>query len=221
MGPVLVAAVIAAAVSAAGWVVNYILSSKLERERTRQAARLTHVQNQLERLYGPLAFLVYEGRKAFNDVWEKFGGQAIFTGDRELSQEELDLWLFWVDNEFIPRNTKIEQLLSANTHLIPGKRLPDSYIKFLDHHIGWHMEHLRWTEGGTRYSWHSKINWPKSFEDEVLSTFEDLMEEHAALIGSVGGSEAASRPSPNRGQGGHPPQRQRPSQLPGLGGPGG
>ena len=193
MGPAIAVAVIAAAVSVAGWVVNYVLSSKSERERTRRAARLAHVQNQLERLYGPLAFLIYEGRKAFNDIWEKFGAKSIFTEDGELSEKELDLWLFWVDHEFIPRNVEIERLLSANTHLIPGKRLPDSYVKFLDHHISWHMEHLRWKESGIRYSWHSKVNWPREFEDEVLSTFGDLMEEHAALIGSVGGPCQRSR----------------------------
>ena len=30
-----------------------------------------HVQKQLELLYGPLAFLIYEGRQAFDDLWEK------------------------------------------------------------------------------------------------------------------------------------------------------
>jgi hypothetical protein len=84
------------------------------------------------------------------------------------------------------------QTLSTHTHLVVGDWLPDSYIKFLDHHNSWYMEHQRWKGEGVPYAWHSKINWPREFEDEIISTFEQLMKEHAALIGIIGGTEASS-----------------------------
>lgn len=103
------------------------------------------------------------------------------------TDEELDLWLFWVDHDLMPRNAKMEELLARNAHLIFGNELPKSYIAFLNHYNNWRMEHDRWKEANIPYSWHSKINWSKEFEDEVLRTFKGLMEDHAELIGAIGG----------------------------------
>jgi hypothetical protein len=192
MGPAITVAVIAAAVSAVGWIVNYILSSRSERERSRLASRLSHIQKQLELLYGPLAFLMLEGRRSLKDLIDKLGRNHVFMHNRELPKDELDLWLFWVDHDLMPRNITVKNLLSTHAHLVAGDKLPDSYIRFLDHHNSWHIEHLRWKEEGVPYAWHSKINWPRDFEDEIISTFEQLMKEHAALIGIIGGTEASS-----------------------------
>src|SRR5262249_25636582 len=155
MEPAITVAIIAAAISVLGWLVNYILSSRSERERTRLASQLSHVQKQLELLYGPLAFMIYEGRQTFNDLREKLGPRPFFGGGRVLTDEELDLWLFWVDHDLMPRNAKIEELLATNSHLIDGDELPASYITFLNHYNSWRIEHDRWKEKDVRYSWHS------------------------------------------------------------------
>lgn len=183
--PAITVAIIAAAVSVVGWIVNYIFTSAAERRRALRASRLSHIQQQLELLYGPLAFLIYEGRRTWSDLLEKLGREHVFM-QHELPKEELNLWLFWVDHDFMPRNSAIEALLASNAHLIDGVKLPDSYVAFLDHHNSWHIEHLRWKEEGIPYSWHSKENWPDQFENEVLSTFERLMGEHGRLIGVIG-----------------------------------
>ena len=109
---------------------------------------------------------------------------------RKYRPDDLELWLYWVDNEFMPRNKSIKALLSSHTHLVAGGILPPSFIRFLDHHNSWNIEHLRWKEQQIPYAWHSKINWPRDFEDEVIATFENLMKEHAALIGIIGGTSS-------------------------------
>jgi hypothetical protein len=182
MEPAITVAVIAAAVSAVGWIVNYILTSRSERERTRLTSRLNHVEKQLEFLYGPLAFLVYEGRQTWEDLLHKLGRNHVFVAGHELPQQELDLWLFWVEHDFMPRNLTIKNLLASNAHLIDGAELPRSYIEFLNHHNSWQIQHQRWKEQDIEYSWHSDINWPGAFEDEVVSTFTRLMKEHETLI---------------------------------------
>lgn len=192
MQPVITVAVIAAAVSAVGWIVNYVLALRSERERSRLAARLSHIERQLELLYGPLAFLVYEGRRSFIDLLDTLGRKHVFKDNDELPSDELELWLFWVDRDLIPRNIAIKNLLSSHTQLVAGDHLPPSYIRFIDHHNSWHIEHQRWKERQVPYSWHSKLNWPRDFEDEVISTFEQLMKEHATLIGIIGGTEVSS-----------------------------
>lgn len=187
MEPAITVAVITAAVSVAGWVASYIASLLVESTKAKQAARLVHIERQLELLYGPLAFLIYEGRRTWQDLEQKLGRESIFRLGHP-TPEELEVWLFWVDNDFMPRNAKIKELLAANTHLVTGDRLPTTYITFLDHYNSWEFEHRRWKTDGIEYSWHSKIDWPPAFEEEVLSTFNDLMREHAGLRGEISGA---------------------------------
>lgn len=186
MNVTITVAVIAAAVSAIGWVVTYMLARRAERVRIRLTARLAHIQKQLEELYGPLVFLVYEGRATFADLWTKLGPNSIFADGRQLSDAELKTWLFWVDHEFMPRNGAIQQLLATKTHLIEGDGLPASHVRFLDHYNNWKMDHLRWKEEDMPYSWHSKVDWPAEFESEIIATFERLKKSHAMLLGAVG-----------------------------------
>lgn len=185
MNPPVTAAVIAASVSVLGWVINHILSSRSERKRARLTARLSHIEQQLSKLYGPLAFLIYEGKATFSDLLQSLGRSYVFRGDEQLPDDELRLWLFWVDHDFMPRNDKIQSVLSMNSHLITGQELPESYIRFLDHHNSWRLVHERWKIDGIEYPWHSKINWPVDFEDDVLTTFRRLMRTHSELVGAV------------------------------------
>jgi hypothetical protein len=133
MNIAVVIAVIAGLVSAVGWLVNYLLSSKAALKRQRLISRLAHIEAQLKQLYGPLAFFIIEGRASALDLISTFGRTPFTTGE-ELSTQELSQWLFWVDNDFMPRNAAIQALLSGNSHLIDGESIPGSYIEFLDHY---------------------------------------------------------------------------------------
>ncbi|UKY50807.1 hypothetical protein [Streptomyces inhibens] len=190
MDSTFLAAVIAAAVTAGGWLVNHTLSARADLKRRKAEARLTHIENQLEQLYGPLLFLIKEGRSAFHDFCETLGHNYVFAPGRPLSPEEQELWLFWVDREFMPRNEAIQDLLSSKTHLIAGHQMPDSYMAFIDHYNSWRVTHLRWKEKGVPYSWHSKVNWPQSFETDVITTYERLKSLQIQLTGLVRGMEA-------------------------------
>jgi hypothetical protein len=175
-------AVIAGSVSAIGWLVNHILSERAERSRGKHQARLAHVEKQLEELYGPLFFLVHEGTSSFKDFCETVGRNIVFMND-EISQGDLKTWLFWVDNDLMPRNDAIQALLSTKAHLIDAPRMPGSYLEFLDHHNSWRVSHLRWKEEGVPYRWHSRTNWPKVFECEIIETYEKLKLQQQELVG--------------------------------------
>ena len=181
----IVVALIAGVITALGWIATHIFSDRRERTRQQTEASLKHVESQLKELYGPLAFLVYEGRRTFLDLLDRLGRNYVFEEGTELPEEELKTWLFWAEHSLIPKNEKIKQLLMSKTHLIEGPRFPESYIAFLDHHNSWMINHERWKQENVKYSWHSKINWPESFGEEVLSTFESLKEKHAALLGEL------------------------------------
>jgi hypothetical protein len=66
-----VGATIAAAVAIVGWVVNHVLTGARDRYNQRLSASLRHTERQLEELYGPLAFLVLEGRRNYSDLLER------------------------------------------------------------------------------------------------------------------------------------------------------
>jgi hypothetical protein len=188
---IIVPTAIATAFAAIGWIVNHILSEYRDRRNQQLAASLKYTERQLEELYGPLAFLVWEGRRTFQDLKETL---AELRGKKPedmkyifpLSHEnELNLWLFWVENDFFPRNEKIQQLLMTKTHLIEGARMPNSYLEFLDHHNSWKMDHLRWKKDKIEYSLTSKINWSEQFEKDIIVIFERLKTQHTKFLKAI------------------------------------
>ena len=185
MDAAFIAAILAAVISVVGWLVNYILTGLADRRNQRLSASLKHIERQLEELYGPLALLILEGKRTFKDLTETLGRGFVFIEDRDLPEDELNTWLFWVENDFFPRNEKIKELLTTKTHLIEGERIPESYLAFLDHYNSWKISHLRWQREGVEYSWHSRVNWPRDFDQDVLSTFEQLKARHATLLGKT------------------------------------
>ncbi len=185
MEPSVIVAIIAGTTTAMGWLVNHILTDRRDREKRQIEFSLKYVERQLEELYGPLAFLLYEGRQTFQDLLSTLGRNYVFMKDKPLSDEELKIWLFWAEYSFLPKNNKIKQLLTSKTHLIEGSCFPDSYVAFLNHHNSWSIQHQRWKEEGVKYSWHSKINWPVEFEKECIKTFESLKLKHSALLGKL------------------------------------
>ncbi|MBE9159203.1 hypothetical protein IQ265_20530 [Nodosilinea sp. LEGE 06152] len=185
MEPSIVVAIVAGSVTAIGWMVNHVLTDHREREKRQTEASLKYVEKQLEELYGPLAFLLYEGRQTFQDLLDTLGRNYVFMHGNSLSKEDLKTWLFWAEYSFLPKNEKIRELLVCKTHLIEGSRFPESYVTFLNHHSSWFIQHQRWKEESVAYSWHSKINWPIEFEQEIIQTFERLKAKHSALLGKL------------------------------------
>lgn len=188
---IIIPTAIATAFAAIGWIVNHILSEYRDRRNQQLAASLKYTERQLEELYGPLAFLVWEGRRTFQDLKETL---AELRGRKPedmkyifplSNKDEFNLWLFWVENDFFPRNEKIQQLLMTKTHLIEGAKMPKSYLDFLDHHNSWRMDHLRWKKDKIEYSWTSKITWPEEFENDILLTFERLKHQHTKFLKAI------------------------------------
>ncbi|MFI1032221.1 hypothetical protein [Streptomyces sp. NPDC020951] len=180
-------AIIAASVSVIGWLVNHILSEQSERNKAKRQALLSHIEKQLEELYGPLFFLMHEGDSSFKDFLETVGRNYVFVNG-EIREEDLHAWLFWVDNDLMPRNHAIQKLLSSKAHLIDASRMPESFLAFLDHYNSWRVSHLRWKEEGVPYRWHSRTNWPREFHRDVVKTYERLKRRQEELIGILADS---------------------------------
>lgn len=190
--PILVA-IISATVTVLGWLISHILTLQRERETQQLTALWKFTERQLEELYGPLSFLIWDGRRAFADLLEIFGRNYVFPESGTLTEDELKTWLFWIDNYFFPKNEKIKELLESKTHLIEGEEIPPSHIAFLEHYNSWYLNHLRWKKDGVEYSWHSKINAPKAFEEDILDTFKRLKARHTKALRKISTINKPSR----------------------------
>lgn len=196
MNIALITALLTAAISIAGWVVNYVFTGLANRNRDKTAAQLQHVERQLAEFYGPLAFLVLEGQESQEDLHAAIGRSHGFDEEHlELSEEELKIWLFFVENKWFPKDEKIKELLTTKTHLVEGEQIPESFYAFLAHYNSWWLEHERWKKEQVRYSFHSRIRWPEDFDKHVLGTFEALKKKHALLLGKSLGSKGVTHPS--------------------------
>ncbi|QMS90012.1 hypothetical protein HUN01_21350 [Nostoc edaphicum CCNP1411] len=178
-------------------IVNHIMSGNRERENQQTTASLKYTEQQLEELYGPLAFLIWEGRRTYTDLVEKLtemrgkkhisGSLKVVEKDDRIifplrDEEEIKLWVFWIEKDAFPRHEKIKKLLMSKTHLIKGEIMPNSYLNFLDYHNSWKMEHLRWQEQQIKYPWKSKFNFPLKFETDIIETFTDLKGQQANFL---------------------------------------
>src|SRR5262249_13542408 len=137
-------ATIAATVSGIGWIVTYFQAGRSGARAIKQNATIKHIEAQLEELYGPLSFLLLEGETTFRDLLASLGRNYVFIQGKELTTFELKIWLFWVENDFFPRNEKIKELLATKTHLLEQSRMPGSHLVFLDHYNSWRINHLLW-----------------------------------------------------------------------------
>ena len=183
MNPAITVAVITACVTALGWLVTNHFSDLRDQQKAKAEATLQFVERQLEELYGPLVALMYEGRQIFADLLDSLGRDHVFFGDRHLPPEELAAWLFWAENSFLPRNKQIRDLLVSKTHLVEGKKFPESYVQFFLHESSWRLRHDRWLKEKVAYNWRSCVNWPVQFEKDVIKTFEYLKDKHCELLG--------------------------------------
>jgi hypothetical protein len=182
MNASIVAAIIAGSVAALGWAASSTFTAIANIRVLRVNARLQHVEKQLEKLYGPLVFLILEGEQTFRELLLALKRNYVFDKNNNIPKDDLETWLFWAENDFMPRNEKIKELLSQQTHLLYDSRMVDSYRQFLMHHNSWSIRHLRWKKEGIPYSWHSGTNWPRQFGEDVLNAYAKLEDEHKRLL---------------------------------------
>src|SRR6266567_7765045 len=81
-------AILGAVVTAFGWLVTHILSASAENRRQRLISQMEYTKQQLEELYGPLAFLILEGRQTFRDLLAALGWKEAPPWEKMLVEQE-------------------------------------------------------------------------------------------------------------------------------------
>ena len=201
MNPVIVGAVVGAAVTMFGWLANHRLTlhQKHQQQRLdfesadrtqRLMAAIRHLEAQLHELYGPLAFCDKEGERAFHELLHALGRNHVFKNNT-IPPDDRETWYFWVDKFFLPNNERICALLRDKAHLIEGVAIPASFQEFLDYHYSWKLHHERYKEHEISYSGHARSNWPTAFSAEIRRTFEALKTKHSRFLAELEGLKPA------------------------------
>ena len=174
----LIAALVAATATAAGWVVSYAYGRRRDAQAKELELRVRYRQRQIEELYGPLFSLIEQVFSA-DEVQERILPQ----GAQVLSDEEQDrVRRFFWEQQFAPLHKEIRQLLRTKLYLLEGAELPDSLSQYLEHATQEECQRRLWYESGVSTSHVAGEPWPSDFYDEIKSTLTRLMKEYQGIL---------------------------------------
>ena len=122
--------IVIAVIAVLGWLITHFSKIYFE-EKT---ARLLRVNDQLEKLYGPLMATLtssHETWEAFRKkYWPSHGMAGYFgNGQDQLSEVELERWRTWIENVFHPLNERVEKTILENIHLIEEEEIPEVFTQ--------------------------------------------------------------------------------------------
>jgi hypothetical protein len=175
----LIAALIAALVTIAGWAVSNFLTGKREDQSRKSQAALRHLERQIEELYGPLeGLLTYAGV-----VYQLEQTRKKLRPANEADKDELAIQYF-IENHYIPINQQIITLLRTKAYLMVGDRTPESFVGFMQHAASLEGFHNLWRKTGLKsfFMPPPEKNWPDIFHKEVSETLSNLRTKHDELI---------------------------------------
>ncbi len=165
---------IAAAIIAGlvGFFLN-VRESKITHKRTE---RLNYINEQIKYLYGPLFLHVRAGYEINEYLEDKFGRKPI----DELSEFELKEWRLWANEVFIPLNTKQEDLLLKNAHLLVENEVPKCVVELITHTSEMKVLSEKWKKEDIAQNFSHP--YPQSLKGYCEATYLALKEEQKKLI---------------------------------------
>jgi hypothetical protein len=178
---------LAIAIVAIGWIVSYAIGKRVEQRQSQQ----TYRETQLGELYGKIYGLLVENQRAFTVVLNAFDRKFVFKGDQGLPAEEKEIWLYYVENHFLPNNREIVDLIKNNIHLLHGYRFPRSFLMFIDYTIEWEALHGLYRKNGRDYPLHASGNFPREFQKDIIEIVSALkIKQLDAIQGDLSPSES-------------------------------
>lgn len=161
------------------------LATYLNNVRTTQRTeQLNRVNKQLNEFYGPLFALTQA-----NDIaWRKFREEyspygAFFSKSAPPTDEELQIWRFWMQTVFMPSNLRMYEIIVSKADLLIEKDMPECLLLFCAHVAAYQPVLKKWELKD--YSEHtSLINYPtKELLEYCDKSFERLKAEQSKLLG--------------------------------------
>jgi hypothetical protein len=198
-----------------GWKHAHQNNLELERQKyrnnievERRKAELNFVSEQIKSLYGPLFALGQASSAAFRSFCKRYadGRQLdilIFNASTNRT-EGTRLWRLWMGNVIMPINTKMEDIITSNSHLISGSAMPQSFVEFLAHVETYKAVIKNWENvpldtvekmnPEIYVDLHTSIlDFPESFHGDVERTFAALKRRQEALLVAAGSAQVEDK----------------------------
>jgi hypothetical protein len=196
--PALIGAISGAIVASIGWFVTHTLAVKREELARRDNTAREHLESQIKDLYGPLLGLIQHSRIVF-EVATKIlpasgDGRIEFS---RFSEHHGEVWRFFIENYFLPRNEEIRRLIRSRMFLLKDGVLPKSFEDFFVHEAQFEVLHRLWKEKGVASPHISGHGWPSEFEPQVQTTLDHLREQHQMFLRRLGALEDRSGSAAN------------------------
>jgi hypothetical protein len=178
MDTTILATLITAFVTIAGWILtNYILRKKEDRTKRLQI-RLDHTQMQIEELYGPLYSLINQVF-IYWDVKERLSISHI----DDIEKEKIES--LFREKYFSKIHQEIKTLLKTKFHLIEGVEFPKSYWDYLQHSTQEVVQIDIWRELEISTSGLAGYPWPDDFNDDVKKQLDKLMKRYESILNEL------------------------------------
>jgi hypothetical protein len=174
----LIAALVAATATAAGWVVSYAYGRRRDAQAKELELRVRYRQRQIEELYGPLFSLIEQVFSAA-EVQDRIlpeGKPALNNADQDRVRR-----FFW-EQQFAPLHREIRELLRTKLYLLEGAELPESLSQYLEHATQEECQRRLWYESGVSTSHVAGQPWPRDFYEEIRLTLTRLMKEYQGIL---------------------------------------
>jgi hypothetical protein len=174
-------------VTAVGWFVLHVLSSRRDLAARKDSAARGHLEKQIEQLYGPLLGCIQHAHLAFEVARKVLPNDERQQIDfRRFSARDSEVWHFFVEEYFLRVNAKIRDLIRSNMHLLEAGILPKTFDAFFSHEVQFEALHRLWKEKGLDSSGVPSLGWPQEFESEVQTTLDALRLRHQMFLRRLG-----------------------------------
>ncbi len=194
-----------ALVGVAGWFITHRLALSREEKARRNNAARSHLEAQIEQLYGPLLGLIQHSRAVFEVAKQKLPTTKDGAiAHHQFSQGDGEVWHFFIETYFHPINGKIRELIESKMHLLDEGVLPSSFRAFFGHEVQLEVLHRLWTDKGVDSTSIKGEGWPKAFDEDVARALSKLRARHQQFLKDLGArTDDRSEPfgcPPNGGQ---------------------
>ena len=159
-------------------IISYMGTYLNDKTIHKREEELALVNERLEKLYGPLYFLIIASDTPFKTLLSKLGRDHIRPNP---SPEDLALWRIWAKNIFMPNNFAQKEIIYQNAYLILEEKPPECFSVFVRHVS--EMEALASQWENEDYSENLPVvGYPENMYEYVSTSYLKLKKRQSELI---------------------------------------
>ncbi len=167
---------------------GYLFTWFSGRRAQQQRDQLERINNQLEKLYGPLFALVQSSDMSWRAFRVQYQPNSRYFSDlNPPSDADLNAWRLWMRTVFMPINLQMVDIIQSNAHLLIEPEMPECLL-VLQAHVSSFKAVIRAWDLDDFSDHESQVHYPsKELLDYVTQAYKKLKSDQAKLIGLLDG----------------------------------